>query len=361
MTQYKIHIDKPLPDGKRIKSHQDFDSLYDQYQVNARFEFWRQLYRNPRYFAGLAAVIAVLFLVYQAVDEERIMNLPYVNPLSSELAYQSQTFSVGAPISISGELARQINIPANAFVDAQGKPVEGEVEIKVLPLVDVQDLALRGLSMQIDSARQLVPKAGVEILAFRLGERVYLKPEASIEVEMLIPGQDENLALYQLDTAAASWAERPGLTRVAMEEAELPKPEKPILLAQLEAEDLKGVRKFSAAPFKPGKPFGVKLKNAADYPRLAKYDKTYWEYLEGPGSDNPWTTGLITASGQQQWEDVRVERLPGSAERYRLRFARQSVDRKLEVRVVVARPLFKARNQDEANAYYQQQLAQYET
>ncbi|MEL6652214.1 MAG: hypothetical protein AAFQ87_15540, partial [Bacteroidota bacterium] len=37
------------------------------------------------------------------------------------------------------------------------------------------------------------------------------------------------------------------------------------------------------------------------------------------------------------------------------------VDRKLEVRVVVARPLFKARNQDEANAYYQQQLAQYET
>jgi len=360
MTQYKVHIDKPLPDSKRIKGHQDFDTLYDQYQVNTRFQFWRQLYQNPRYFAGLAAVLAVIFLVYQAVEEDRIMDLAFINPPIEQIDYQSLAFPAGEPILIETEGLRNLQIPAFAFVDAQGQPVNDSVEIRFRELYDPMDFALLGVPMQYDSTDQLIAAAGVDVQAFRLGERVFLKEGISIEADMVVLTDAADLGLYFLDTTAKVWADREGLSLKPMLEPSVPKPEKPILLAQIEQEDLNGITKASAAPFKPGKPFGVKLKNAADFPRFANYQKTYWEYLEGPGSDNPWTSGLISDVGVQAWEDVRVERLGGSAERYRLRFARQTPDGKIELRMVVARPLFEARTQAQANAYYQSQLDTYD-
>lgn len=364
MTQYKVHIDKPLPDSKRIKGHQDFDTLYDQYQVNTRFQFWRQLYQNPRYFAGLAAVLAVIFLVYQAVEEDRIMELAFVNPPIEQIDYQSLTFPAGEPILIETEGIRNLHIPALAFVDATGLLVSDSVEIRFRELYAPMDFALLGVPMQYDSTQQLVAATGVDVQAFRHGERVFLKEGIQIEAEMLVMNQEAELQLYYLDSTAKQWSVRQGLTQKPMTAASVPRPEKPILLAQIEREDLNGTTKASATPFKPGKPFGVKLKNAADYPRFANYQWTYWEYLEGPGSDNPWTAGLITEIGsevgEQAWEDVRVERLGGSAERYRLRFARQTTDAKIESRVVVARPLFEARNQAQANAYYQTQLDKYD-
>ncbi|MEM6345092.1 MAG: hypothetical protein AAF927_14470, partial [Bacteroidota bacterium] len=275
MTQYKVHIDKPLPDSKRIKRHKDFDSLYDQYQVNTRFQFWRQLYQNPRYFAGLAAVLAVIFLVYQAVEEERIMDLAFVNPPVEQIDYQTLAFPAGEPITIETEGIRNLQIPAHAFVDANGQAVNDSVEIRFRELYEPMDYALLGIPMQYDSAHQLVAAAGVDVQAFRHGERVYLKEGVAIEADMVVRLNADDLDLYYLDTTAKNWAQREGLTLKPMIAPSVPKPEKPILLAQIEQEDLNGVTKASAAPFKPGKPFGVKLKNAADFPRFANYQKTY--------------------------------------------------------------------------------------
>ncbi|MEM7654629.1 MAG: hypothetical protein AAF399_00760, partial [Bacteroidota bacterium] len=70
MSKYKIHIDKPLPEPKQVARHKDFDSLYRDYQVNTRFDFWRNLYRKPTVFAAMVAGIAILFLVIQATESE---------------------------------------------------------------------------------------------------------------------------------------------------------------------------------------------------------------------------------------------------------------------------------------------------
>lgn len=66
MAKYKINLDKPLPDAKRIEAHRNFPALMKRYQVVTRFEFWRKLYKNPLYFASLVAIIAVFYLVIEA-------------------------------------------------------------------------------------------------------------------------------------------------------------------------------------------------------------------------------------------------------------------------------------------------------
>jgi hypothetical protein len=358
MSNYKINIDKPLPDPQRIRSHQDFDSLYKQYQVTARFSFWQKLYRNPRYFAAVVAVVAVVVLVFRSVTQEGIAEIAYVNPPVATYNVPFETVNLPAEQSLTFETSQstRLQVPAHAFVTPEGQAVAGEIELRYREFHQLEDYFLAGIPLAYDSAtpQQLITLGGIEVAAFQNDQLLRLKKEARIEVQFRSRESRTGYNLYFLDTTARNWAWVGKDSVKPVPVALPPRPERPRLLAEADALTPRNV----AAPFKPGKPFGVRIKNRNEFPEFAGYERLYWEYLEGPGSDNPWTTGLISASGEQTWEDVRVQRLSG--DRYRLTFARQAANGNLEFRRVVGRVLFAAKSLTEANQYYQDQLQRYD-
>ena len=132
MPKYKIQIDKPLPKPGQIRRHQDFDSLYDRYQVTARFQFWRNLYRNPRYFAGLVAVLSIVFLIFDQNEEKATPAVPLINPpfASLEPDFMRWEIMAGEPFTFQHPDGAEVFIPAHCFVDERGVSVCGGITIQ---------------------------------------------------------------------------------------------------------------------------------------------------------------------------------------------------------------------------------------
>ena len=211
MPKYKINIDKPLPSDKQIEQYKDFDSLYKEYQVMTRFQFWRDLYKKPRYFAGVAAAIAIAFLVHQTVIKEtpiapntqnQQLSLENVTTPFQQTQVNANTSSV---ISLSEE--SQLTIPANAFVNAKQEIVSGEVELRYREIQESTDAIPTQQNLNVESYALL------EVEAFQHGEKVFLAEDKSIEVAYITVEGDQEYNVYELNTTEKLWGKcrkRPG-------------------------------------------------------------------------------------------------------------------------------------------------------
>jgi hypothetical protein len=102
----------------------------------------------------------------------------------------------------------QLTFPANAFVDANGKPVSGNIDIRYREFRDPADIFLAGIPMQYDSAGQTLQfqSAGMmEVAAFQDGKVVYLDQNKSVEVQFASNNSGNQFNIYQFDTTAGNW------------------------------------------------------------------------------------------------------------------------------------------------------------
>ncbi|MEM7654499.1 MAG: hypothetical protein AAF399_00090, partial [Bacteroidota bacterium] len=247
-------------------------------------------------------------------------------------------------------------IPAEAFQQADGTPVSGELELKVRLLDNPADLFLSGRMMNQEQQSWTAPLM-LEVLASQNGSAVSLSQP--MEVRYLNCQMGESAQWATLSEADGNWQLLPlpeaEVNWLAPDESLIgPRPAAPEWLAMDNPDELVP-KSMGMLPQKPGKPFGVKVKNLANYPQFRGYEQMYWEYLEGAGSANPWEEGLI---GQGQgWEDVRV-RPKTDRNSYELRFGRKT-DSGLEFKIVEALPMFEARSQAEADQLYQKRYREY--
>ncbi|MDX2283353.1 MAG: hypothetical protein NW241_04290 [Bacteroidia bacterium] len=286
MPDYRVHIDKPLPGPERIRRHRDFGGLYATYRAEMRLHFWRNLYRNPRVFAGVAVLAAVVLLVFEASE-------PPAVPAAAPAAGYDTAAPVWAPATglpwLSGPDSVQMLAPG-AWAHA--------------PLPDTSGLLLR--------------------LSGPGGAREPLRQA------------------WAYDTAARRWM--------------------PVLPQQVQ-DTLLTVRKQEAPAQpaarlrRPERPFGVRLRNAADFPQFRRFRTTYWVWTPGSGTQDPWTSGLIAPAGPV-WEDVQVKDLGNGT--YQLTFYRPDAAGGLKATRVAAQPVFEAATPEAAEAWYQQQLAAWE-
>jgi hypothetical protein len=355
MSKYKIHIDKPLPDPKRVAQHKDFDALYRDYQVNTRFDFWRNLYRKPAVFAGMVATVAILFLLFQAVETETAQ--PWVN--SPVASYQPVYQSIPLETSEISEIALAedllLIVPPEAFVKADGADATGSIDLQVRTLNHPADLLLSGLAQ--DPGSQLNVPVLVEVRATQAGDPLLLQQPLQLRYRNCELG--EGAVALQQSTHNSAWQ----IAALSGTEVDWlppnpdhigPAPAAPEWLAMANEEELVP-KSMGVLPQKPGRPFGVKVKNLANYPQFQGYEQMYWEYLDVAGSTNPWEAGLIGEG--QGWEDVRVRPKAGRNS-YELRFARRT-DEGLEFKIVEAFPMFEARSQEEADQLYQERNRAY--
>ena len=99
---------------------------------------------------------------------------------------ETQSFTVDNNVAstVTGKDGTKLEIPANAFVDAFGNPVEGEVDVYLKEAVTTEDIVLGGLYTVTEDGAILQSKGMIEIRVSQGNQELELNGEAEIKVEL---------------------------------------------------------------------------------------------------------------------------------------------------------------------------------
>lgn len=134
-----------------------------------------------------------------------------IQPPVANLAPKGEFFTVNAANGTTWRLKSGsfLKIPANAFLDAEGNPVTGEVDLNYIEYTNALDIALSGIPMTYDSAGRsyTFQSAGmIDFSATQNGVPLQPNPNALIQVNMASPTAATSYNLYALDTATGQWS-----------------------------------------------------------------------------------------------------------------------------------------------------------
>lgn len=245
MKKYKVNIDRQKPSSEEILAGRDFDELLKQYKAAPGNVVKKPFWKSGWFVGSMATAVIVVcgIFIYQAQEQDQKQNkivpvaqAPVIDPSDSSFtrnpgqnisgsfiptkrkitpplpglnirnfAYKFKTAIGGTFTHISGT---KVTFPANAFVDANGKPVSGNVEIQYREFRDQVDFFLSGIPMQYDSAQhtyQFVSAGMMEITGSLDGKPVYLAKGKTVNVEFASKETSTKFNLYKFDTLAGNW------------------------------------------------------------------------------------------------------------------------------------------------------------
>ncbi len=225
---YNFKFNPPEPTSEQINKHKDFGALLARFEAETPVETsplrvvsnnkWR---RNLVYISSIAAAAILALVVYlnvgnsdiESIAAERMMAQPYVNPMLKPLQKEYKSFTVDGSLGgiFEYESGSKVTVPANAFVNAAGELVTGEIELKYKEFHDFVDFFVSGIPMRYDSAgmaHQLVSAGMIDIQAFQNGEPVQMKPNKTLDIELVSsihyhPNHVYNI--YKLNTEQRNW------------------------------------------------------------------------------------------------------------------------------------------------------------
>ncbi len=226
---YNFNIDPPEPSKEAIQKHQDFDALMEEFEALPQEVPEKNLGRRIIRLAavGIAAAVAGLVFTYVSQPqnnsndfnvEAKFASLPYVNPpiKKAQKAFEIKSTDINKGGTYFYENGTKVVVPPAAFVDENGDPVEGEINIHYKEYHDFVDFFLSGIPMDYDSAgtKYVLESAGMmEIFAEQNGKRLEVAPDKKIDIEMvseiMVPAKNYGAApqfnIYSLDTMKRNW------------------------------------------------------------------------------------------------------------------------------------------------------------
>jgi len=163
-----------------------------------------------RTICGLALIIFVAQMC-STVEKTATNNVSkVVNPAfkSFNVDYDQKLLNASESHSLTFGNGSKVNVPADCFVDEQGKPVAGNVDLQYREIHTASQIIASGISMHYDSAGIPIDfqTAGMfEIKAFVNGKPVFVAQNKSVNVQFAsaVTGNDYNF--YYLDTVKNNW------------------------------------------------------------------------------------------------------------------------------------------------------------
>jgi hypothetical protein len=306
-----------------------------------------------------------------------------ISPPISKLDIPYQHYQVDA--AKGGEFktnkGSRIRVPKQAFGDASGKALEGQVELRFREFHDPVDFFLSGIPMCYDSAgvRYQFESAGmIELLGFKDGKPVYILPGKQVEIELdsrRIGGTSYNV--YKFDTASCNWvylgkdklarktvSEATGEVAVSADSVRArfeALPEVKSLNQQTEQakadceKQLKQLPKPSDEPKKPVKAvagrqhFNVDI-DYNEFPEMKQYKSTVFEI--GPENKD---VNQDIFDKRLPMEDFVISEGTRKGENYTMTLSRGA-----EVVKLIVYPVFEGKNYDKAMAEFNAKFKQYE-
>lgn len=226
--RYTFHVDPDRPSEEQIARHRDFQAVLARHRMaSQRIQRDRNL-RRLRRATAIAAALALLVLVPLLLTnpsgpewspqraEAHFTDRPVVHPPLPKLdpAYRQQRLRAEEAHEIRLSPLATLNIPADAFADASGQAVRGEVLLKYREMKDPVDFFLAGIPMHYDSAgqRYQLESAGmVEVLAEQGGRPLRMQHQKRMRVQLVSqvywqPGTTRpHFNIYYLDTTEGRW------------------------------------------------------------------------------------------------------------------------------------------------------------
>ena len=154
-----------------------------------------------------------------------------------DVKFQSHAITTETGGTISLENGTTIQVPANAFVDANQQPVKGKVEIEYREFHTPSQIIASGIPMTYDSAgssHQFVSAGMFEIQGKCEGEEVFIADDKSLQVNMASFQDGDDYNFYSLDESNGQWSfkgnNEPQVNQTkAAKMADVPEPVEPII------------------------------------------------------------------------------------------------------------------------------------
>lgn len=125
-----------------------------------------------------------------------------------EIPIRTFTVSAQQPTTIDLPNGGSISVPADAFVDEHGKPIQGDVQLEWQEFHSLTDIALSGIPMAYDSAgvqSELISGGMFTIDGKHNGSDISIAPNKRIEVNLASNNPQQTFNFYQLDEASGKW------------------------------------------------------------------------------------------------------------------------------------------------------------
>ena len=215
-----------------------------------------------------------------------------------------------------------IEIPKDAFVDKNGQPVTGEVEIAYREFHNAAEIIASGIPMTDKTGEKYMQTAGMfEVKGSVANEAVEIADGKSLNVKMASFVEDgQNYDFFHFDEGTGEWQ-----TQGTAE------PQKNIV----KAAKLKKLPKLPIEPVKPEAPkkeieqfeFNVNYKK---FPELQAYEGVMWQYAGSDSKKSPTNNEWIF---DEDWPDMSLKK--ASNETYEILLSSDTKAFKMEVKPVL--------------------------
>ncbi len=220
---YNFNINPKKPSKEAIQKHQNFDALLEQFEAEKATTKPTPVRRLWPLLGGLAVAAAILFFIITNTNlfdlnaPQGEMQTAFIQPPVPEIKKQfiNQKYKSNKKKLFQYEGGSSVYVPAGSFRFADGRAVEGDVELQFREYKDFIDIFISGIPMKYDSAGveyQLESAGMMEIRALKDGEEVFLQPNNVLTVELVseisVPAHvnvPPGFNIYHLDTTAKNW------------------------------------------------------------------------------------------------------------------------------------------------------------
>lgn len=152
---------------------------------------------------GLIAIAVVTTGVTMFISSQgaKPVHLGIIKPTKMDIPFTSNEFEVDEGFVYEGEFGTEVTVPADAFVNKNGKPVSGKVELKVREFHGVKDIFLSGITMQSEEGDEVMKSGGmIEIRAFQGEDSLELAKGKELDIKLAFTGEpEENYSLFYLE------------------------------------------------------------------------------------------------------------------------------------------------------------------
>lgn len=168
--------------------------------------------RNITIIAVLILLIVLMIAKCNCRTQSK-MAVRFVNPPipSADIPFTDYTVDAANGDTIMYESGSVLMFPKDAFVDKNGKAVQGKVNIKYREFANPADQFLSGIPMGYDSAgvHYTFESAGMcEIQAYKNGAPVFVNKKNKPVINLATSNNDIAQNLYFLDTVTKQWVNR---------------------------------------------------------------------------------------------------------------------------------------------------------
>ncbi|MCP4442157.1 MAG: hypothetical protein GY810_24870 [Aureispira sp.] len=328
---YDIKENPPKLSSEQISKHQNFDDLFAQFeqmggssQATSGTEVAIDATTKAakgwiiKYGIGalvtIAASVVIVFMVgktFQDGGENGIKGLDNVIALNTPFETLDKPFVTKKVKTKEGATLQypsgsKVIIPAEAFIDKNGNPITGDVDIEYRELNDHVSMFLAGVPKSLNKHKQLQSSGLVHIQGYQDGEPVYLKNDKklAIELENTVPNAlpTEELKVYAFNTKEDQWQYNTD-DQVEVVSVNEPNNSKETT-EEREAKALASIKAKHAQPQKPLAPTKPTESltildldiDVVEFPELKKYNDIVWatkEDVDALPSTTNWTNADI--------------------------------------------------------------------